>query len=262
MEAGPFPTRPIFPRLPRTLLCANAFWMIAFRPIADDESALAQSPLLRATLLTFDYLQEHGPIGLTPSRALKRYFVTWAATAFEWPHYTAEDLFTMNKVLNEQDFPPLMVLHDVLLSAKLARHHKGALHATKLGKELRRRPGELWAVLAEHLLFVLDHEPYTRFGDSLTGDWDIFLNIINVEAQTGLTEERFRVVLFGVDEVDMRLASLLYVHVLRPLCWSGLLIEHRHGEPYPSKRLYTKSPLWPVVLDLETDSLLSPATQH
>ena len=37
-------------------------------------------------------------------------------------------------------------------------------------------------LLAKTLLCVLDHSQYTRFGDTLVGNWDIFLNVINVEA--------------------------------------------------------------------------------
>lgn len=87
-------------------------------------------------MLTLRHLARTGPIGLTPSRALKRYFVAWAAEAFNWPGYTADELYAINKVLNEHDFSPLVVLHDLLLAAKLARHRKGFLHITKLGKDL------------------------------------------------------------------------------------------------------------------------------
>lgn len=78
--------------------------MIRFTHIADDNPDLALSPLLRGALLTLDYIETNGPIGLTPLKALKRYFVQWAAEAFAWPFYEPEDLYYLNKVLNEQDF--------------------------------------------------------------------------------------------------------------------------------------------------------------
>ena len=81
--------------------------------------AVEISPLLRAALLTLEYMEVNGSIGLTPSKALKRYFVEWAAEAFAWPKYTAADLYSFNKVLNEIDFPPLVVLHDLLVGLKL-----------------------------------------------------------------------------------------------------------------------------------------------
>jgi hypothetical protein len=39
-------------------------------------------------------MEVNGPIGLTPSKALKRHFVEWAAEAFAWPKYTAVDLYS------------------------------------------------------------------------------------------------------------------------------------------------------------------------
>jgi hypothetical protein len=124
--------------------------MIQFTQIADDNQSLALSPLLRGAQLTLEYIEANGPIGLTPLKALKRYFVQWAAEAFAWPFYGPEDLYYLNKVLNEQDFPPLMVLHDVLLSAKLVRHAKRvdpgvALQALKLDgyRDLPIKPSEI-----------------------------------------------------------------------------------------------------------------------
>ncbi|SLK12659.1 hypothetical protein [Novosphingobium mathurense] len=64
--------------------------MIEFLAPRDDAPELTVSPILRAALLTLDYLQVNGPIGLTPAKPLKRYFVTWAAQVFDWPHYTAQ----------------------------------------------------------------------------------------------------------------------------------------------------------------------------
>jgi hypothetical protein len=236
--------------------------MIPFQPIDDDASVLQHSPLLRAALLTCDYIDAHGPIGLTASKALKRYFVEWAARAFDWPGYSADDLYAINKVLNEGDFPPLTVLHDVLLSAKVARHYKGHLHLTKQGQQLRKHPGALWDVLANHLLCVLDPSVYSRFGERLEGNWDVFLNIVNVEAQSGVTDDRLCSVLFGVAEealkLDYHLRPLTYVYVLRPLAWAGLLAEHRDRDD----RLFTKTPLWVAALKLQTDDFLRPVTRH
>ena len=239
--------------------------MIQFTHIADDNPDLALSPLLRGARLTLEYIEANGPIGLTPLKALKRYFVQWAAEAFAWPFYEPEDLYSLNKVLNEQDFPPLMVLHDVLLNAKLVRHAKGAMHCTKLGKQLKSKLGELWAVLADHLL-ALDQAPYTRHDDSLVGNWDIFLNVINVEAQNGASKDRLSSVLFGSGSEDgrndHRLKAAFYIHVLRPLTWLGLLQEHQVGSGRERQDIFTKTPLWATALALETDRHLENPTRH
>ena len=236
--------------------------MIPFQPIHDEAPVLRLSPLLTATLKAFDYIDTNGPIGLTPSKALKRYFVEWAAEAFDWPHYGPDYLFYMNKVLNEGDFTPLAILHDVWVGARLARHYKGKLVITKAGQALRQQPATLWAVLANYLLGTFDHTPYTRFEDRLQGNWGVFLNILNIEAQTGITDTAFAALVLGMTEealkLDYHFRPLFNVHVLRPLAWAGLLIEHREG----SERLFTKAPLWPIALKLETDAFLSPVTQH
>lgn len=236
--------------------------MIEFIAPSNEDPALACSPLLRAALLTLRYIMDNGPIGLTPNKAMKRYFVNWAAEAFEWPHYAAEDLYAINKVLNEDDFPPLVVLHDVLISAKLARHRKRFLHITKMGKDLVQHPGNLWIALAQHMLFELDHSRYTRYDDYLEENWLLFLNLINIEAHTGMSEEHFAKAVFDADPNDYRVHSLAYVHILRPLCWLGLLDETRHGELYPNERMFTKTALWPHAIRAETDKVLPPITRH
>ncbi len=241
--------------------------MIPFKPIANDDPALVHSPVLKAALLTLGYIEANGPIGLTPTKALKRYFVAWAAEAFAWPHYTAAELYHMNKVLNEQDFMPLVVLHDLLIATKLTRHYKGALRITKLGLALRNKPGQLWALLARHLLFHLDHSHYTRFEHRPLGNWDVFLNVINVEAEMGASEARLCSVLYGGEEANYRrhsymMAFAFYAHVLRPLSWAGLLAEHRTGQGFDQRELFTKTPLWTAALKLDTDRYLIKPALH
>jgi hypothetical protein len=46
--------------------------MIEFRQLPDDHPDLAHSPMLRAALTTLQYVQEHGSIGLTKTKAFKR----------------------------------------------------------------------------------------------------------------------------------------------------------------------------------------------
>lgn len=226
--------------------------MIEFHAPAADAPELALSALHRAALLTLGCLVETGPIGLTPNKALKRYFVTWAAKAFNWPLYTAEDLYSLNRVLNELDFPPLVVLHDLLLAAKLARHRKGFLHITKFGKDLLAHPGSLWIALSQHLLLAAGHD------DMLDVEWVSVLNAINIAAHEGMTDKQFCARLAG-DDADFEFKSLVYVHVLRPLCWLGLLQETRQTR---SERLFIKTALWPLTLSFEDGPSLPPVTTH
>ena len=223
--------------------------------------------MLRAVGLTLDHIDANGPIALTPSLALKRYFVEWAAEAFAWPLYTAEDLYAVNKVLNEVDFPPLAIMHDLLLSTRLARHRQGALHMTRLAQQLRSDPAALWTLLAKQFLFATDHTGYTRFGDWPFGNWDIFLNIINVEAEQGLTEPHLVKTLYGLERQGVYdreyydHAGFLFTHVLRPLNWIGFLAE-TSGSDRRSDKTYWKTPLWRACLQLSTDDMVDAPSRH
>jgi ornithine carbamoyltransferase len=93
--------------------------------VGDEDPALFHSPMVRAIEKTFAYIVDQGGIGLTPLKAFKRNFVNWAAAQFNWPYYSPDELLRFNKVLNEMDFLPLMLLHDVLIALKIGRHYKG-----------------------------------------------------------------------------------------------------------------------------------------
>lgn len=226
--------------------------MIEFHLPALGAPELSLSPLHRAAMLTLRHLVETGPIGLTRQKALKRYFVTWAAEEFNWPGFTATDLFALNKVLNEDDFPPLVVLHDLLLAGKLARHRKGCLHITQMGRDLLALPGSLWLVLAQHLLLSASDNDY------LEVEWVSVLNAVNIAAHTGMTETEFCRHLLGGEPEDAHFKSAIYAHVLQPLCWLGLLLEARQEG---TERLFTKSALWPVALTFE-ELTPPPVTRH
>lgn len=243
--------------------------MIEFRPLADGEPSLSYSPLLRGVLKTFAYAEEHGSIGLTPSKAFKRNFVHWAAREFDWPGHSEAELFAVNKVLNEQDFLPLVELHFLLTTLRLGRHYKGQFRMTKAGSTLSGQPGRLFGILTPFYLFEIDHAWAARGAtDLLPGNWDMYLNIINIEATDGVTGHRLREVLFGppapapwpvFDEV----MSNLCLQVLRPLIWAGLLQKTQPDDTRSwQDAVFTRTPLWKAALQLETDSLVRPATRH
>ena len=87
--------------------------------LQDDIDVAALSPLLRGMLLSVSYADGEGGIGLTATGAMNRKFVHWAAVHFRWPGFTAEDLYSMHKVLNENDVPPLWIVHDMTRYLKL-----------------------------------------------------------------------------------------------------------------------------------------------
>lgn len=243
--------------------------MIEFRQLADDEPALAFSPLLRGFAKTFDYLAEHGSIGLTASKGFKRNFVHWAAAEFEWPGHTKEDLFAINKVLNEDDFLPLGDIHFLMTTLKIGRHYKGQFKLTKAGADLVGNPGRLFGIITPFYLFEIDHTVFMHWdNEQLLGNWDIFLNVLNVEAEDGITGADLRFTLYGPpasgpDQIYDRVMARLYLDVLRPLCWTGLLQMIRTaGSMRTDKSVFAKTPLWKAALKLDTDNMVQAATRH
>ena len=195
---------------------------------------LEGSRLCLATMTTLQKMGEHGGISLTKSGAFNRKFVVWAVDAFRWPHYTAEELYVVNKVLNEGDVPPLYYLHHLLLAAKLIRHAKGQAVMTKAGKELLGQHGRLQVELFQTFFTRFDFAAHERWpieipeADTLhflgvihnrLADWVAYpefagwcLPIFALPAQRGTPEE----------DAMFYLATRL----VRPLSWLGLLDEN------------------------------------
>lgn len=239
--------------------------MIAFRDIEDGDPCLGFSPMISAIRQIGSYIDAHGGIGLTPSKAFKRVFVHWAAKTFDWPGLSEEELFVVNKVLNEGDFPPLADIHEMLIALRIGRHHKGRFTLTKTGRALIDQPGRLFGVITPVYPFQFDHAWSLRTPSPLLGNWDIYLNVLNVEAEDGITGEGIRRCLFGEPNPEEHfddVASALYVQVLRPLCWTGLLQETQTQRWRHSDSVFTKTPLWKAALALSTDDEVLPATRH
>jgi hypothetical protein len=245
------------------------FELIEFRPLPDDEPSLSYSPMLRCFQKTFAYLAEHGTIGLTASKGFKRNFVHWAAREFDWPGHTEADLFAVNKVLNEQDFMPLGDIHFLLTTLKMGRHYKGQFKLTKAGTEVSQHPGRLFGIITPFYLFEIDHSVWARFPDTgIMLNWNVFLNVLNVEAENGALGADLRRTFYGeptpehFPHYDVVMANL-YTQVLRPLIWTGLIQETRSAKSFRSQEsVFTKTPLWKASLKLETDSQVKRATRH
>ena len=119
------------------------------------------------------YAHENGSIPQTKSGAFNRKFVNWAAVEFDWKDYTAEQIYRINKVLNEDDFLPLMVMHDLLWVAKIGRHFKGQFVLTPKGRKLIGKHGELQQLLFQTLLYDYNLGNLDRLHDDDHPDWDI-----------------------------------------------------------------------------------------
>jgi hypothetical protein len=192
-----------------------------------DIDPVAHSPLVRGLVLSMSYADAHGAIGLTQSGAMNRKFVHWAADRFDWPGHSRDELFAMNKVLNEIDMPPLWPVHDLLLHLKLMRRYKGTLRLTKRGRALMERPGALFDLAAPLYLYRYVHDDRAQERGGVLGNWRVFLNVINIEARTGCTTAHLMKALYGWAEDDryapeyQEIRFSLKSCVIRPLCWLG-----------------------------------------
>jgi len=175
-------------------------------------------------------------------------------------------LYAVNKVLNEWDFFPLAELHDLMVVLKIARDFKGYFRLTTLGKTFVGRPGRMFGLVAPFYLFRVDHARHSRLKEErLFGNWDIFLNVINVEAEGGISAEGLHEVLYGLPEPGPPydpIAGELYVEILRPLCWLGLLQVVGEERMASRDNDYAKTPLWHAALRLDTDASLQPIVQR
>ena len=98
--------------------------MITFNPNPGRDLVLTHSPILRAYLAVAQYISEHDAIGLTKSGAWNRLFIEWAVAEINFPGWTADDLYAVNKVLNEYDVAPLEFLHALMDGLKWGRKYK------------------------------------------------------------------------------------------------------------------------------------------
>jgi len=242
--------------------------MFQLRPLPDDTPVLDQSRLLRAMELTFDFAEKNDGIGLTQTKAFNRQFAHWMAEQSPWQEYRAEELLRVNRVLNEWDVPPVMVVHDLVIVMKLGRHVKGRFRVSKMARGLAARRGAFFSRIAETYLFEYNHARLARSEFTAPGNWDIFLNIINVDAERGLTEADLVKTLYclepskGVYDRDYHdHLGFLRTHVLRPLSWIGFLAETGDGDR-SSDRTYWKTPLWRACLELSTDETVKLPPQH
>lgn len=236
----------------------------------DSDPLLGNSKLLDAVQKAIGFARDNDGIGLTKSKAFNRKFASWAAENFNWPEYSADQLLRIQKVLNEEDVIPVLVLHELMISMKLGRHSRGKWRFSKKAEALVQTPGVLQATLTQGLLFEFDHSRLQRYPFVAPGNWNIWLNVINVEAQGGVSEAALLKTFYGVeyscagDREFWGHASFLMWHVLKPLSWLGYLeatkLDGRHS---PSDRtIYTKTPLWQKTFRLDTDGELYPVCLH
>lgn len=225
-----------------------------------DVDVSAMSPLLRGMVMTISYADTQGGIGLTASGAVNRKFVHWAAVHFDWPEYTSDDLYSVSKVLNEHDMPPLLVVRDMLKHLRLVRRRKDVLVPTQRGREFIARPRVFFDLIATDYLYSYIHEGQTQ--DDVRERmrwWHVFLNLINIKARTGCSLNDLLKELYPGAETAMTVDAWTKKHelrhdIIRPLRWLGLMREDREGLSILQDGTYHKTPLWAACLKLESDT--------
>lgn len=236
--------------------------MFELRAPQNVDMILQFSPLVRAAERTLRYMQEQGSIGLTKSKAFHRKFLNWAATAYEFPGQEVDELFCVTKVLNEIDFPAAMMVHFLLKEKKYGRHYKEQFRLTKSGGQIMDDPVALFDAIIPMFLFEVRFD-WGRTMDAPIGNWDMYLNVMNVELQTAKSGSELSEVFFGPRPEGFQRDDPyygFYSHILRPLTWAGLLQKTSSGRiSFSEHEYFTKSPLWNAALQLETDDMLKPA---
>ena len=225
--------------------------MIGFNNRVTD-AELRASPLCANAMKLLIYVDENGGIQLTKAQAFNRKFVHWAAAAFNWPGHTADELYRINKVLNEDDFLPLMVMHDLLRIAKVGRHFNGEFVLTPKGRQLIGDRALLQGTLFEALLYDYNLQNLDRMPGGSRPDWEILLGVMDTELRDWMTIGQMLNVFYGmeIEKADYRsseyqVAIWFSSRVVRPLKWLGL-IESVRG--VRGRKIYEieirKTPLW------------------
>jgi len=189
------------------------------------------------------YADENKGIQLTKSKALFRKCITWAAEEFMWPGYEPEELYRLNRVLNEQDFPPVEIMHNLMVAAKLMRHFKGKAILTKSGRQLIGNYSALQIALFETWFTRFDFDYYDRFGmPEIAGgnDYGHFFGVITNRVCDWVSLASLAHWCIPVDLISQYHISpldeacwFLSSRLIRPLKWLGLLEVNRRDRLSP-----------------------------
>ena len=203
-----------------------------------NQSDLAGSHLCINAMKLLEYAQKTDGIPLTKSGALYRKFVVWAAEEFNWPGYEMERLYRVNKVLNEHDFMPLAVMHDLLIMGGLMRHYRKRAVLTKAGRSYLGNFGRLQTFLAETYLVDADINAFERFTiEYPEADMFHFLGVAynRLSEWTKLLDYAHWCIPIPAIQgwrfsPEHDACYFLYTRVVRPLEWLGLIEEQKSGE--------------------------------
>ena len=228
---------------------------VTFRPRPGRDLVVASAPMLRAFQTVAAYQVEHGEIGLTKSGAWNRHCIDWVVRRMDFPNWTAEKLYSVNKVLDEYDVPPLEYLRVLLTSLRLGRKMGGGWRLTKPGMVLAWDPEAAYATIAPAFLFRFDHSEGMRSGEAAAGDWQLWLHAINRMPDAGFTLPDLANLLYGPSAGGgwRGPAGGLFSAVAMPLEWVGLLVRASGGGI--DEMGWRKTPLWEAALEFQRQTI-------
>ena len=227
-----------------------------------DQSDLNSSRMCICGMTVLAFMKEHRGIQLTKSGAFYRKFVAWAVEEFQWPTYKPEELYAINKVLNEDDVLPLSMMHHLLLDARLIRHAKGHAVLTKNGTNILHHHGRLQAVMFETFFTKFDFARHERWPIELEdADNFHFISVIHNRLSGWVVYRDFVEWCLPIHAMHSVRGNpledacfYLYTRVMRPLKWLGLVEEQQAPRFLPlEQRLYRKTPLFDTFLRFELD---------
>lgn len=222
--------------------------------LVDSSLAINGMKLLR-------YAEQCGGIPLTQSlRAFHRKCVEWAAHEFRWPGFEPDVLYSVNKVLNEPDFPPLSILHEALQDLRLIRHYRGKAVLTKAGGSILGNHGVLQAFLTEWILAAPLQESLPPKAAALFWNLRHMLDVVSNRMGDWVTLGTFTewalpVELFpGREPFGPRHEASFFIayNFIRPLTWLGLLQDSPQNTPSlaVTHRQFRKSEIFDKVIKI------------
>jgi hypothetical protein len=234
------------------------------------ESDLSGSRLCNAAMATLRHIADTGGVGLTLSGAFNRRFVDWAVDQFQWPRYTAEELYRINKVLNEDDVLPIGILHELLCNAGLLRHVKRQGVLTRPAKAVVGNHGRLQAILFETFFTRFDFAAFERWAIEMPdADTFHFLGVIRNRLTNWVPYPDFASWCLPIYALppqrgtpDEDAMFYLASRLVRPLVWLGLLEEREPSRLAPIYRVeLRKTPMFDKFLRLDIPTP-RPVTVH
>ena len=197
------------------------------------EADLAGSLMCSNGMKLLQHIAETGGIELTKSGFFNRKCVVWAAEEFQWPNYQPAQIYRLNKVLNEQDFPPLSVMHDLMMLGRLIRHRKGRAILTSAGKTMLGNFGQLQTLLFETYFTSYDFGADARFPNYIEhDDYGHFFGVVSNQVGEWVTLVDFAHWCLPVPLIpstrgrpEFEACLHLKFNFVRPLRWLGLMEE-------------------------------------